>query len=618
MFPTTLEGIVVVVGIIALSAYTFVRSRALRAETVKLSTDLTALEAQTIPHLTDQNVVQQLEKFGLAGATMLAAWHHLRRIRKLPSIDTQMALNAVPLLQERVLARLRQRPNQLMLLGLLGTVLGLSITIGSFAPQLEQSLELLSSGQSPEELNNSLGELLRQMKVAFVCTLWGVASSLIVTRWAVIPVAEQRDHTQQQLEQLVIFQMLPVAWKDTVQREEAMLAAFAANRDSLERIHTTMAQQLQTFQQQTDRAAKVFENAGLHLETVGLKAADAAVEVSRTSSTAASVLQQVTETLQRNEAELSKTTSALDTNVSTLQLQQAAYKHMNDQVLQAASGHARDLDRLVQNFADIVSHLLDGLQANVDGFETARAELIGHTTLVLDEQRRGGGEFTQVIATLFSQVERAFQNHQAAAQSVSAELKHVTGALQPLEELTQRLDPRLLPTERWHQFQQSLDHLTSHWDVWQHTFTQRMDTLLDSNGTAIIAEARQMTQVMGQQLSATGSKVTEEIGQALSHWNLAYDKLALYTTGTLQGQMSVAEQLQKQHDDLRRELHQVTRSLEAIAEHLKGLKAPEMPGRPPEAKEGRHLREGQPYGYNGDEISSRRISLRKNPNGSQQ
>lgn len=600
VFPTTIEGIVVVTGLLGLSIYTFIQSRQLRLNIAGLSTTLADIDKNVMPNILAHHAVLPLGNYGAVGATLQETWQHLRGLRKLPSVDTQVALNAVPLLHESTLARLRQRPNQLMLIGLLGTVLGLSITIGRFAPQLEQSLELLSSGQSPEALNESLGSLLRQMKVAFICTLWGVATSLIVTRWALIPTMEQRDNVQQTLEQLVIFKMLPVAWSEVGQRQDAILKALSANKDSLDRIHTTMAQQIHVFEKQNDRAAQIFTDAGRHLETVGLEAVRSAEEVSRTSKAAADVLQQVTETLQRSEAQLSATTTSLDANVTALHTQQRMYTETSEHILKTAGSHSRDLSTLVQSFMDTTSRLLDGLQDNLDGFETARAELVGHTTQVLEQQRRSGSEMTQTTAQLFTKVDDLFRNHHSAAELLRNDLQHVSTALQPLEELTQRLDPQLLPTERWQQFQQSLEQLADRWNAWQDTFAQRLDTLLDTNGVAIMAETRAQTQAMGQQLTDTTTKVSDEIHQAIGQWHSAYAQLAQHTTGTLQGQMSVAEQLQKQHDETRRDFHRITDSLQGLVTELNKLTEREQTTTIAQSE--RPVRESQPYRFIGDDL----------------
>ncbi|MFN4252357.1 hypothetical protein, partial [Deinococcus sp.] len=372
------------------------------------------------------------------------------------------------------------------------------------------------------------------------------------------------------------------------------------NNYCVHRNHTTWAKLILVCDNKHDRAAQIFTDAGRHLETVGLEAVRSAEEVSRTSKAAADVLQQVTETLQRSEAQLSATTTSLDANVTALHTQQRMYTETSEHILKTAGSHSRDLSTLVQSFMDTTSRLLDGLQDNLDGFETARAELVGHTTQVLEQQRRSGSEMTQTTAQLFTKVDDLFRNHHSAAELLRNDLQHVSTALQPLEELTQRLDPQLLPTERWQQFQQSLEQLADRWNAWQDTFAQRLDTLLDTNGVAIMAETRAQTQAMGQQLTDTTTKVSDEIHQAIGQWHSAYAQLAQHTTGTLQGQMSVAEQLQKQHDETRRDFHRITDSLQGLVTELNKLTEREQTTTIAQSE--RPVRESQPYRFIGDDL----------------
>ncbi|PJI55680.1 hypothetical protein CTI14_02760 [Methylobacterium radiotolerans] len=463
---------------------------------------------------------------------------------------------------------MRQRPNQLMLLGLLGTVMGLSLTIGNFAPQMQNSLNLLSSGQSPDSLNKDLATLLEHMKVAFVCTLWGVATSLIVTRFALLPLIERRELLQRRLEQFVMFQLTPLAWNTAVQREEAMLRAFENNRTELALLHTTLANQLDIFKEQTNLAARALTTAGKDLNAVASNATQAAWGAAQASEEASRTLKQVSTSLISSELALNRSTGALENNIEALTAQQTAYESTHAHVLGMTGEHARDLGALVNSFNDGTTRMIGGLQENTQRFEAARAELLAHTSKILEAQQQVGAQFTDSTSGLFDQVRQVVQEHQAAAQAIDQELRKVAEALLPLEALTERLDPTLLPVERWTAFQQGLEDLASRWNTWQGTFSQQLTTLLDVNGSTMLGDARTHAQEVQQQLVTTAGEVTHALGTSLERWNTVYADLAQHTAGTLHGQMSVASQLQRDHDELRHDLKQVAENLKTLVQQI--------------------------------------------------
>ncbi|MEJ5253120.1 MAG: hypothetical protein WHX60_14665 [Armatimonadota bacterium] len=78
------------------------------------------------------------------------------------------------------LGHVRSAPNILLLLGLLGTVLGLAQTVGSLAYTLEGAFQESIRQSDPQAIFELLQGTLQSMGTAFSCTLWGIASALIV------------------------------------------------------------------------------------------------------------------------------------------------------------------------------------------------------------------------------------------------------------------------------------------------------------------------------------------------------------------------------------------------------------------------------------------------------
>lgn len=76
----------------------------------------------------------------------------------------------------RILAPARTLPNLLLLLGLIGTVVGLALTLVSLGPQIQDAIRV---GQ-PNAVAESLGKTLGEMSGAFAGTLWGVLSAFML------------------------------------------------------------------------------------------------------------------------------------------------------------------------------------------------------------------------------------------------------------------------------------------------------------------------------------------------------------------------------------------------------------------------------------------------------
>ena len=86
---------------------------------------------------------------------------------------------ALSVLHEQELAKLRfarTAPNALLLMGLLGTVLGLAQTVGSLVEPLGNAL----NNTTPQEVFSLLSFTLQQMGVAFSCTFWAIGFAILV------------------------------------------------------------------------------------------------------------------------------------------------------------------------------------------------------------------------------------------------------------------------------------------------------------------------------------------------------------------------------------------------------------------------------------------------------
>lgn len=158
LIPVQSVGKIIVLAIVAYSAYVILRLRILLPIS-KTSDGDDALSAEN-----QESYVGRARK-------LLSAISHLEHA------DWKTVLST---LHEQELAKLnfaRSAPNTLLLMGLLGTVLGLAETVGSLVKPLSNAL----NNASQQEVLRLLSSTLQQMGTAFSCTLWGILGALCVS-----------------------------------------------------------------------------------------------------------------------------------------------------------------------------------------------------------------------------------------------------------------------------------------------------------------------------------------------------------------------------------------------------------------------------------------------------
>lgn len=368
-----------------------------------------------------------------------------------------------------------------------------------------------------------------------------------------------------------MFQLTPLAWASSTRREEALLTSFAHNRTALEQIHGTLKDQLGMFESRTTATVEAIRGAGQRLEEAGGRAADAANASAEANRQATLTLQSVSTALNTGEAALTTSIQSLDRNLEALNLQQTAYEATQAHVLETTGAHARDLNGMVETFESGTASLLDGLQNTLDEFESARAELFGQTAQIVDRQQQLGEMLDQSLKALYADVGQAIQGHTTSVNTANEELARVAQSLRPLDELAQRLDPQALPTERWASFQQGLDTLAGQWSAVQDTTAQKLTALvdtLDAHSRTSLDDVRQQAHLMQADLSGSVKQVTAALEASMSRWDSVHADLAQRTTGTLHGQMSLAGQIQSDHEHLKRELKRTASALEAVASQI--------------------------------------------------
>lgn len=154
MIPVHPAGKLIILTIVAYGAYVTVRLWALLARYEALN----------------NNGVESQDSY------IERAKRSISAIKDLEQADWKVVLST---LREQELTKLnfaRAAPNTLLLLGLLGTVLGLAETVGSLVEPFSNAL----NDANPQEVLRLLSFTLQQMGTAFSCTIWGISAALLM------------------------------------------------------------------------------------------------------------------------------------------------------------------------------------------------------------------------------------------------------------------------------------------------------------------------------------------------------------------------------------------------------------------------------------------------------
>lgn len=649
--PATPESAVIVLFIVGVVIWTAVQARQLRREHHQRQLELGALPA-TLQGLPEGGVRKALGNLRWNRAELVDAWDRASALRSLTSADPRAVTDSLQVVDEARLYHLRQRPNQLMLLGLLGTVLGLSLTLGEFAPQLKTALSSLESGGTPQQLNAGLEGLLDRMKVAFVCTFWGVGASLLVTRLLVAPAQLRRDRLQAELERLVAYDLIPRIWMQSAVLQEKMEQALSHNRQWMGEMQALFTAQLEQFAAHTGRAIQDLQGAGQTLNSTALAASSAVQEAAAALQTTSTTVDRsgdvLTQGVRSLEAQLGRSISALEHNLQTLQGQHSEFQTAQARQLEVGAAQQETLQQALAQFTGTTVMLqerldattqelrsgaqalaaqgdrlvesqgsgLDQLQRTLTALETDLRQVgEGHLRLSETQAERQQTDLRRLIdthlaaakeqhleqqaaqqaataalettlRTLTADFDRLFTQQTATATGIEAELREVTRALTPLDELTQRLDPAHLPQERWKAFEGALADVATRWSGLQ----GQLDTRLTALTTALEQERRLAAEQLTRQLAALhqthleqtttmhGSllTVTGTLEQSLTasseRWAALNAEVKGQLIGTLQGQMNLAAQIlqgqETQQQDTQRLIGEVADTARSIAREI--------------------------------------------------
>lgn len=275
----------------------------------------------------------------------------------------------------RILAPARTLPNLLLLLGLIGTVVGLALTLVSLGPQIQKAI---TAGQ-PQAVAQSLGVTLGEMSGAFAGTLWGVLSAFVlqgINAWTGV----QSEKLSGELDELALH-YAPTIYPGSTEQQVT----------SLQEILQNSRQFLGDTQQQISTMSKEFASV---LERAG-------GTIEKSLSTLETTTQQISSAMLEASGNVAQSSDKLNTAVKAIQ------------------GHREDFRNIYSQFNEMFERSMSALKTHSDGELQAIRDMqaeFGKTGAEIVKEIFGTSErFNQLSAD----IAQAESNYLGSAQAIS-------------------------------------------------------------------------------------------------------------------------------------------------------------------------------------------------------
>ncbi len=194
---------------------------------------------------------------------------------------------------------LRSVPNVLLLIGLLGTVVGLAQAVGQLAPQISRALD----ATEPNVLTKALSETVTHMQTAFFCTLWGIIAAVVIT-------LQLRDTEARQIRlissiaEFVTRHVIPVIAITERAHIEQIHQAVDRGQQFLNKVSKTMQTVGQKFSDVTDSLARSLQDTTIQFMETLNTAQSIANSLNQTTNTILGALQASEEQLRKASQQL--------------------------------------------------------------------------------------------------------------------------------------------------------------------------------------------------------------------------------------------------------------------------------------------------------------------------
>jgi biopolymer transport protein ExbB/TolQ len=318
----------------------------------------------------------------------------------------------------------RITPNLTMLIGLVGTIVGLATVVRSLGPDVLQAANSLT----PQEMARALSPQIQNLGTAFVCTLHGLLAAILIAL-----LHNRAEHQQNRLltrvEAFGLNSLVPRIFPASLESQlEQISAVLNDSRDFVQTVAESMnvatdnmKRQVETFDKTTQEASNALKLFLLHAQT------------------AADKLNSSIEAMQNLQIKVHEVYTSL---MQRHDRAEESFKGRVEEIVGAVRG-------LQTGFNTNAQAIIAQLQEAAKNYETSTSDFRMASFNFRNMSKEIGADAYQAIAGTADQFQNALRAHQKAIDLVEASLR----------ELMSRLDPRLLPSESWDGVLSALDRV---------------------------------------------------------------------------------------------------------------------------------------------------------------
>ena len=339
---------------------------------------------------------------------------------------------ALSVLHEQELAKLRfarTAPNALLLMGLLGTVLGLAQTVGSLVEPLGNAL----NNTTPQEVFSLLSFTLQQMGVAFSCTFWAIGCAILVNA-ASGGMTRHVMNTLNRWDVCVIRDVLPQVMPKSVEAQVDLLRQTATEiKNIVIETRHFMAYIAPVMREAAEQFQKVLSAAGEAMQKSIGTLTDTVTTMQRRLEDVSSSVGAGAQALTKGSEELRKSTESLaeyhenlrNAHAELLNVFQQARHDLENQI----EGQLKQIGQLDENFRRNAQEIVARIHE--------ASERIGECITAF---REAGDRFTKEGVNIHTQVtsyhrqmeeslDRLFKDHRWAIDEVEKSVRSISDTL---------------------------------------------------------------------------------------------------------------------------------------------------------------------------------------------
>ncbi len=451
--------------------------------------------------------------------------HMVVALHRMPSPDLRFAVEAAFSSYHTAVGHLRSLPSLCMLLGLIGTVVGLSMAVGAMGPQVIKAANSSDVGV----LATTIAGQVTEFKTAFTSTLWSLIFAVITfllgqraAREVHACTTAARAYVLAEVVPHVVPPSLQVSLDKVRETLNEIGEATMRTTQDMAAAARPLADQVRSLTTATDASTKNFETA------------------SRTLMSSAT-------SMQRNLLQLSD----LQTEIRTqLQGVQDTFRQELEKVVRAQgtalTGFTKRADEVANRLFDTQHALSTGSSAIIVRLTEVSDLFIGATRQFKEAadrfdamSREVGRQAYEGLEARGWQIAEALGETRKAVTDVSRDLNYV---VQQLGELMGRLNPQLLPSEEWQRLRGALESVVAVGELFSEEESRLRDTLASQVGG--FDAATQALSAVPQSLAAGLRSFSHSTDGAAAHLALAAQRMHETSTALMLGPAQFAATMQ--------------------------------------------------------------------------